>query len=188
VRGVTILGYKKYSYISLLFLLSVVLLGACSKMKAADSEIDIIHNVLELQFNGPDETMMKLLHDPTYKSVVDGKEVNEELDRYIVERYGPYFTEFYLHTFMRTFGVQYPSMAHFSGHELNLKQVVIEKSDQASNRYTFTATVGYKKDGEKEQTANVSGVVLFSTKEHGKIGKFEYVEDNGLTKELRVAE
>ena len=181
------LGYKKLSYMSLLLLLSVVLLGACSKMRAADSEIDIIHNVLELQFNGPDETMMKLLHDPTYKSVVDGKEVNEELDQYVAEVYSPYFTESYLDTFFRVFGMHYPSMAHYSGHKLDLKHVVIEKSDKASNRYTFTATVGYKIAGE-EKTASVSGVVLFSTKEHGKIGKFEYVEDNGLSKDLRVAE
>ena len=181
------MGYKKLLYMSLLLLLSVVLLVACTR--AADSEIDIIHNVLELQFNGPDETMMKLLHDPAYKTVVDGKEVNEELDQYVAEVYGPYFTESYLDTFFRIFGMHYPSMAHFSGHKLDLKHVVIEKSDKASNRYTFTATVGYKIDGGKEEkTANVSGVVLFSTKEHGKIGKFEYGEDNGLSKVLREAE
>ncbi|MCM3637717.1 hypothetical protein M3152_08280 [Sporosarcina luteola] len=187
------MGNKKRKTINLLFLslvllLSGALLGACSKADAEDSNVDVIKSVLKLQFNGPDETLMKLLQDPKYKTVVDGIEVNEEFDKYVAEVYGPYFTEFYLGTFLRMYGIHYPSSAHMSGHKLNLKKVVIEKSENASNRYTFTATVGYTKDGDNEKTANVSGVVLISTKEEGKIGKFEYGGDNGLLKELRVNE
>lgn len=178
----------KLSFISLMLLLSGGILNACSKADAEDPNVDIIESVLKLQFNGPDETLMKLLLDPQYEAVVDGKEVNEELDKYVAEVYGPYFTEFFLNTFLQTFGLHYPVMAHETNHKLNLKDVVIEKSDAASNRYTFTVTVGYLKDGEDEETADVSGFVLFSTKEKGKIGKFEYGDDNGLLKELIAGE
>lgn len=178
----------KISFISLMLLLSGGIMAACSKAEADDPNVDVIERVLNLQFNGPDETMMKLLFDPQYEAVVDGKEVNEELDKYVSEVYGPYFTQFYLNTFIQTFGLQYPVLAHETNHKLNLLDVVIEKSDTAFNRYTFTATVGYLKDGEKEKTAEVSGIVLVSTKENGKIGKFEYGDDNGFLIELIAGE
>lgn len=176
------------SIISLVLLLSGVFLSACSKADAEDPNVDVIKSVLELQFKGPDKKMMELLDNPEYTKVVDGKEVNAEMDKYVAEVYGPYFIESYLTSFLQTNGLIYPTLAHMSGHELDLKDVVVEKSEEASNRYTFTAIVGYTKDGENEETAKVSGVVLISTKEEGKIGKFEYGNDNGLVKELAVSE
>lgn len=125
-----------------------------------------------------------MLQNPDYTKVVDGKEVNDEFDQYITEVYGDYFTKDYLVPFFQTSGLVYPTAAEFSGYELNLKDTVIIQTEKDSNRYTFTATIGYLKEGEKEKTANVSGVVQFSTKEKGKIGKFEYGEDNGLSKEF----
>ncbi|MGE7543733.1 hypothetical protein [Sporosarcina newyorkensis] len=178
----------KLSFISLMLVLSGVLLAACSKAGAEDVNVGVIKNVLELQFNGPDEKFMALIHDPTYTTVVEGYGVNSELDKYVQEVYGPYFTELYVETFLNTIGLNYPVTAYNSGNKLNLKDAVIEKSKEASNRYTFSATVGYQKDGEKEKSAEVSGVVLFSTKEKGKIGKFEYEDDNGFSEELTANE
>ncbi|WP_144038236.1 hypothetical protein [Sporosarcina sp. P25] len=148
----------------------------------------IVEKVLKLQFNRPDQKIIDLLQNPDYTKVVDGKEVNDELDQYITEVYGDYFTKDYLVPFFQTSGLVYPVAAELSGYELNLKDTVVKQSEKASNRYTFTATVGYIQDGEKEKTADVSGVVLFSTNEKGKIGKFEYVEDNGFYKELSSGE
>ena len=131
---------------------------------------------------------MELLDNPENTKIVDGKQVNEKFDTYITEIYGDYFTEDYLVPFLQIYGLRYQTAAAFSGYELNLKDTVVTQPEKDSNRYTFTATVGYIKDGEKEKTADVSGVVLFSTKEKGKIGKFEYGEDNGLYKELSSSE
>lgn len=178
----------KVSSISFILLLTGVLFAACSNTGAGDLHAGAVEKVLKLQFNGPDEKFMNLLQNPDYTKVIDGKEVNEEFDKYIAEVYGDYFTEYYLIPFFQTSGLAYPAAADFSGHELNLKDVVVKQTDKDSNRYTFTATVGYLKAGEKEKTADVSGVVLFSTKEKGRIGKFEYGEDNGLYKELSSGE
>ncbi|WP_025784348.1 hypothetical protein [Sporosarcina sp. D27] len=174
----------KVSFISFMLLLTGVLFAACSNTQAVDPNVGIVEKVLKLQFNGPDEKMMELLQNPDYTKVVDGKQVNEKFDKYITEVYGDFFTEDYLVTFLQTGGLMYPTAAEFSGYELNLKDTVVKQPEKDSNRYTFTATVGYLKDGEKEKTADVSGVVLFSTKQKGKIGKLGYGEDNGLSKEL----
>ncbi|WP_313247652.1 hypothetical protein [Sporosarcina ureae] len=167
-----------------MLLLTGVLFAACSNTEAGDPNVGIVEKVLMLQFNGPDEKIMDLLQNPDYAKVVDGKQINEEFDEYVTEVYRDYFTEDYLVPFFQTSGLIYPTAAKFSGYTLNLKDTVVKQTEKDSNRYTFTATVGYLKDGEKEKTADVSGVVLFSTKEQGKIGKFEYGEDNGLSKEI----
>lgn len=178
----------KGSFISFMLLLTGGLFAACSNTEAGDPNVGIVEKVLKLQFNGPDEKVMDLLENPDYTKIVDGKQVNEKFDKYITEVYGDYFTEDYLVPFLQISGLRYSTAAEFSGYELNLKNTVVKQPEKDSNRYTFTATVGYTKDGEKEKTADVSGVVLFSTKEKGKIGKFEYGEDNGLSKELFSAD
>lgn len=170
--------------LSLFLILSSLIFVACSKESADVVKEDVIKRVLELQFNDPDKKFMALIHDPKYTTVIDNQEVNPELDQYIQEVYGPYFMESYLETFLNTIGLKYPVIAYTSGYKLNLKDVVVEKSKKASNRYDFTATVGYQKEGEIEKTTELSGYTLFSTNDKGKIGKFEYDNDNGFSEEL----
>ncbi len=128
---------------------------------------------------------MDLLWNPTYKIVENGAGRNLELDKFIEKVYGEYFTESQLDSFMRAFGTTYQSFADSSGYTLQFKEASIEQNEQAPNRYTFIAKVGYQKAGEEEQIANVEGIVLFSTKEEGKIGKFQFGKDNGLSDVLR---
>lgn len=138
-----------------------------------------IQEVLELQFDGVDKKLNEFL-EPQYRIVKDGKEELPEFEKYIDETYGPYFTKDGLDVFMRTFGTQYPILAYEFGYQLDLKDVKIEQHETTPNRYNFTAKVGYQKDGSKEEIAEVNGIVLFSTKEEGKIGKFVYADDSGL--------
>lgn len=175
---------KSKLLLSFTLFLSVFVLGACSKEESEDANKKVIQAVLELQFDGPDEEFMSLIHDPQYTTIIEGSEVNPELDKYVQEEYGPYFTQFYVEAFLNTTGLIYPVTAYVSEYNLNLKDVVIEKFKDVSNRYTFVATVGYQQEGEEEKIADVSGSVLFSTDEKGKIGKLEYEEDNGLLEEL----
>ena len=173
---------KRLLSVSVLLLLSSTLLIACSAQseETVDPNIKVVKRVLELQFNGPDEELMDLIWNQKYTTVVVGKEVNKKLDKYINDVYGSYFTDFYLETFMNTSGLIYPSSAYLEDYTLQLEDAHIDPDEAVSNRYTFTATVGYQKAGEKVQTADVSGIVLFSTDEPGNIGKFEYTEDDGL--------
>lgn len=164
-------------------MLSGLFVAACSKAEAEDPNEAIIKNVLELQFNGPDEKLMDLIYDPKYTEVVDNHEVNIKLDEYLQDTYGPNFTQFYLKTFLNTVGFHYPVLAYKKGYTLELNKVHVEKSNKADNRYIFTATIQYKKEDVGSKTAEISGVVLFSTDEKGKIGKFEYRTDTGLLQE-----
>jgi len=160
----------------------LLILTACSQEKTEEKEV--IQKVLEHQFTGPDEKFVDLVWNPKYKTVVNNKEENKELDKYVEEVYGPYFTDSYISSFLAASGTTYPTVAHLSGHQLSMKDLVIQQSEKMSNRYTFVVTVGYQQDGEKEKTAKVEGEVIFSTSEKGKIGKFRYQDEDGLVNQL----
>lgn len=177
---------KRLLSLSVSLLISSVLLIACSAEteETADPNIKIVKRVLELQFNGPDEELMDLVWNQKYTTIIEGTEVNKKLDKYIADVYGPYFTDFYLETFINTSGLDYPSSAYLADYTLQLKDAHVDSDEAVSNRYTFTATVDYKKSSEKVKSTDVSGIVLFSTEEPGNIGKFEYTEDGGLLNEM----
>lgn len=177
---------KRMLSFSLLLLISSILLIACSAdtEEAKDPNKAVVKRVLELQFTGPDEELMDLVWNQKHTTVVEGREVNKKLDAYIEEVYGPYFTDFYLETFINTMGLNYSSSAYLADYTLQLNDVLVEHVESVSNRYTFTATVDYQKVNGEEKTADVSGFVLFSTEEPGNIGEFQYTKDNGLLNEL----
>ena len=147
----------------------------------------VIQNVLELQFDGVDKKLNEFL-EPQYRIVKEGKEEIPEFEKYVDKTYGPYFTKDGIDVFIRTFGTQYPILAYEFGYQLDLKDVTIEQHETISNGYNFTAKVGYHKDGSKEETNEVKGFVFFSTKEEGKIFKFEYADDSGLANILNENE
>jgi hypothetical protein len=144
---------------------------------------EAIKKVLELEFTGPDEKLMDLMWNPKYKTVVDGQEENKEFDQYLKEIYGPYFTDSGLHSFIAAFGgTQYQTYAYNAGYQLSFKGVTTEQNENNRRLYTFVAKVGYQKSGEEEKTVNVEGKVLISG---GKIGEFQYGNDEGLSDKLR---
>ncbi|WP_312469589.1 hypothetical protein [Neobacillus sp.] len=147
-----------------------------------------IKKVLEHEFTGPDEKLIDLIWNPKYRSVVNNKAENQELDKYLAEVYGRYFADFSrIETFIAAFGgTKYQTGAYDNGYKLSLKNITIEQ-ENISYRYTFIAKVGYQKNGDEEKTASVEGEVVFSTKEkeEGKIVGFRFVNDNGLLHILR---
>ncbi|WP_342539235.1 hypothetical protein MKY15_05700 [Sporosarcina sp. FSL K6-1540] len=172
-------------FLTIIMSISGFLISGCSQDETGDPNKVVIQKVLEHQFTGPDKEFMDLLWNPKYKIVENGAERNSELDKYIEEVYGEYFTESQLDFFMRAFGTTYQSFADSNGYTLHFKEASIEQDEQVSNRYTFVAKVGYQKNGDEEKIINVEGLVLFSTKEEGKIGKFQYGNDNGFSDILR---
>jgi hypothetical protein len=129
---------------------------------------------------------MDLMWNPKYRTVVNNKEENKELDKYLDEIYGPYFSNSGLHSFITAFGgTQYQTFAYNADYTITLTGVTIEQSQENPTLYTFIAKICYQKSGGEEQTANVEGKVSFSAKEEGEIGKFEYGNDDGLSDELR---
>ncbi len=165
-----------------MLMVSGLLLVACSNDDTEDANKEVITKILEHQFTGPDEKFVNLIWNPKYTTVVNNKEENKELEEYVEEIYGSYFVSSYMSSFLTSSGTSYPILAHLTEHKLNLADIKIEQSEKMSTRYTFVATVGYWKDGEEEKIADVSGEVIFSTKEEGKIGRFQYTGDGGLGK------
>ncbi|MRX73684.1 hypothetical protein GJU40_16200 [Bacillus lacus] len=175
---------KSLLWFGLLVFVFGSLLGACSKTE--DSNTAVIKTVLEHEFFGPDEKLMDLMWNPKYKTVVNDKEENKELDQYLEEKYGPYFTDNGLYLFVAAFGgTSYQTFAHDSGYTLNLKSVDAEQNKDLPNFYTFTAKVGYQKGDEKEKTGTVQGNVTFSENEKGEMTKFQYDGDDELRKILQ---
>ena len=177
---------KSTMYLSFILIMSVFLIAACSSVDAEDKNKEAIKKVLEHEFTGPDEKLMDIMWNPKYRTVVNNKEENKELDKLLEEKYGSYFTDSGLHSFITAFGgTQYQTFAYNAGYKIYLKGVTVEQSEENQSLYTFIAKVGYQKSGEEEKTANVEGKVSFSAKEEGKIGKFEYGIDDGLSDKLR---
>lgn len=164
---------------------AVFTIGGCMAAKADDPKMETIERVLELQFNGPDEEFLEAMWNPANKQIVNGVEVNEAFEQQVDDKYGAYFTDSELDQFMRVFGTYFPGLADIYGYELRLEDVDIELSETVANRYLFTAEVAFQKKGGKEQRAEVGGVVLFSTVQEGKIGKFTYTDDQGLSERLK---
>lgn len=175
----------KMTIAGLVLLAAFFTISGCTKAEADDPNMETIESVLALQFNGPDEEFLEAMWNPANKKTVDGVEMNEAFDGLVEEKYGLYFTESELDKFMRVFGTYFPSLADIFGYELRLEDVEIERSETVANRYLFTAEVAFQKKGGKEQYAEVEGVVLFSTAEDGKIGKFTYTSDQGLSDRLK---
>lgn len=176
---------KSIMLLSIVLILSSLFTAACSQIEKEEQKETAIKTVLEHQFNGPDEKFMDLLMNPKYKTIVNNKEENPELDQYITDVYGPYFANAHLSSFMAKFGTQYPTYAYENGYELNLKKVTINQDENNEDYYTFLAEVGYKKKADEEKTTNVEGEVVFSSKEEGKIEGFRYTNDHGLSDMLR---
>lgn len=144
---------------------------------------EAIKKILELEFTGPDEKLMDLMWNPKYKIVVNGQEENKELDQYLEEKYGPFFTGSGLHSFIAAYGgTQYQTYAYYAGYKLSFKGVTTEQNKNNPRLYTFVAKVGYQKSSEEEKTVNVEGKVLIS---EGKVGQFQYGNDEGLLDKLR---
>lgn len=191
---------KSTLFLSLMIIILAFFIVACSTDKDTSSKVktenptsetdsnnsnrEAINKVLEHQFSSPDEKFIDLMWNPKYKTVVNNQEENKELDKYVEEVYGPYFTASALDSFIATFGTQYPIYAYGNGYKLSFKGVTIEQNENISYRYTFIAKVGYQKNGDEEKTANVKGEIIFSTKEKGKIERFEY-KDDALSDNLR---
>lgn len=145
---------------------------------------DAVKKVLELEFTGPDEKLMDVMWNPKYKTIVNGGEENKRLDQYLDERYGSFFTDTGLQSFITAFGgTQYQTFAFNSGHTLRLISATAEQNDNEPHLYTFTAKIGYQKSGGEEETANVEGTAVFYNE--GKIEKFQYGNDEGLSEKLR---
>ena len=179
---------RKWVLAGVIIILAALFTAACSGEEERKQEETAVNEVLNRLFTGPDETFADLMLNPEYKKVVNGVEVNEELDAYIKKEYGPYMTEDYFNTFLSTIGAQYTILAYENEYTLSLKNLMVKKEENQSALYKFSAEVVYQHKNGEDKTAKVEGETLFSTKENGKIQGFQNIDDDGLAEDLREAE
>lgn len=170
---------KHLLVISLVMVLLSGMIAGCVAEEVPDENKEMIRQVVELEFTGPDTTLIDYLWSPEYRLIEDGMEKNPELDKYVDAKYGEFFTKSALETFIRTGGTMYHDVAYEGDYILRLQGVEITQSENPENRYTFEAEVVYSSPTTEEKVKTVEGTVMMSTKEN-KIGKFEYTNDNGL--------
>jgi len=159
----------------LVLLLGVILIIAgCSssvESKTPDKNITTIKTVLEHQFTGPN------------KEFIEGIDNIPKLEQYYEKRYKSYFAEDMYTKFIAAHAYDYLLMAHNSDKQIMVDNVSIESSESKEGEYNFKVVVIYDKQGSNQGSAEVSGTVKFN--EDGKITSIKYLDDGGLSNELR---
>lgn len=179
-----------YRKIFFLFIGAGLLLAACSSAGSSDgasTDEEKIKSVLEQQFTGPDQQLMKLLDDPENRTVI-GKEESTpeeptELDLYLEDNYKSYFSESMYETFIGSYAMDYHNAASTTGYQFKPENIEIEANDTTEGAYDFTVDVLYQKKGSEEKKATVTGRVNVS--DEGTITRYLLKDDEGLSMSLR---
>ncbi len=160
-----------------------------SKNKPQDENITTIETVLEHQFTGPDQELIKLLENPNNQTII-GKEGGNgaseakqtELDLYLEETYKSYFTEDMYNEFIGTYALGYHTAAYNNGYQLEVRNIDIKQNDTTENAYDFTVNVQYQKENNKKMSSEVTGRAHIY--EEGKISNIDFSDDDGLLEAL----
>jgi hypothetical protein len=159
----------------LVLLLGVILIIAgCSssaESKSPDKNITTIQTVLEHQFTGPN------------KEFIEGIDNIPKLEQYYEKRYKSYFTEDMYSKFIAAHAYDYLLTAYNHNKQIKVKNVSVESIDSTEGGYNFKVVVLYDKAGRNQGSAELSGTVNFN--EDGKIANIKYLNDGGLSEELR---
>lgn len=159
---------------SLLLLGIILLAGGCSssvKSTPQDKNITAIKTVLEHQFTGPNAEF------------IDGLDNIPKLEQYYEKRYKSYFTEDMYRRFISAHAYDYLLMAHNSDKQIKVNQVSVESDESTEGAYNFKVVILYDTEGTNQGSAEVSGRVKFN--KEGKIASISYLDDGGLSTELR---
>ncbi|WP_423410510.1 hypothetical protein AABM38_11525 [Heyndrickxia sp. MSNUG] len=159
---------------SLLLLGFILLAGGCSssvKSTPEDKNITAIKTVLKHQFTGPTAEF------------IEGLDNTKKLEQYYEKSYKSFFTEDMYTKFISAHAYDYLLMAHNSEQQLKVDQVSVESDKTTEGTYKFKVVVLYDTEGTNQGSAEVSGRVKFN--KEGKIASISYLDDGGLSTELR---
>ncbi|WP_117161734.1 hypothetical protein [Paraliobacillus sp. X-1268] len=178
---------KHYLIIGIVFILLVgliVFLGGKQWFFVDDrGKEEVIEHVLNEQFSTADEELIRLIESPENATILDGTnevvpEESTDLNVYLEENFGAYFTEDIYQEYLTTYAFMYQVPAYYSNHTLRADDIRLEKSDNEDGLYNFTLSVSY---GENEE-AVVSGRARVNDQKV--ISYFEILEDGGLQQVL----
>lgn len=155
----------------------------------AEKNVEAIRSVLEKQFNGPDETYLKLKEElnPLLMASVDdeGQDAllvapeHKAINEHIAETFAKFFTEFEYGEFaLKTAFVHHPTK---EGEKVAITDLVIEQSTVEESLYYFTVQVDHYLADGKITPYEIKGEAILPIK--GKIGKLSFTQDE-LAKQL----
>lgn len=176
---------RLFTYI-IVFGLIVVVTSCNIGTDAKKENEETLEAVLEQLFTGPDQELIELVNDPENQTVIgeDVENTNEntneeenELDVYLEELNGPYFTKDALELFTSVYVLDYQVEADNSDIKMKPDYIDIEQIDEENGRYNFTMDVTYEDeaDEEKSEIGKIKGYANFT--DDGKITRFEITED-----------
>jgi len=175
----------------LLLLVGVgVIVTACSQAGSSEgvsTDEEMIKNVLEQQFTGPDQKLMNLLDDPENGTVI-GKEESTpeeptELDMYLEDTYQSSFSESMYDEFIGAYAMDYHAGAYTTGYQFEPENIEIIAVETTEGAYDFTVDVLYQKKRSEEKKATVRGRINVS--DQGLITRYQLLDDEGLSMSMR---
>ena len=168
-----------WNYVSIIIVLNCLVIAGCSQAEPQDKNKEVIQTVLELEFNAPDEEVMRLVNGPS-SSVDDG--YLEEYYNYIKETYKPYFTDSGYEKFAAT---GQASLFHFEAfkydYQINVTKIDVEQNKDVPTNYYFTVFIDYKKIEGDKMKLEIPGIAIFR---EGKIEKIKYLLDRELWRKM----
>ncbi|UFU00676.1 hypothetical protein KO561_07000 [Radiobacillus kanasensis] len=152
-----------------------------------DGDSEILKEILNKQFSGPDQELMNLLEDPDNLTII-GKEESKpkgptELDKYLEEEYKSSFTDDAYQTFIGSYLLDFQSTAHYGDYKLQAESIDLEQSDSNDEEYMFKVKVGYQKGEIEKGYAEVTGRAKVNAK--GEVYYYKLEDDGGLSQALR---
>lgn len=174
-----------------LLIVSLALVSGCSfGTETKDTNTSTLEIVLGHLFNGPHDELIELVNDPANQTIIgigeeDKKEQNSdgasELDDYLQDLYGTYFTNNAYERFYGIYPLEYQLHAYENKHKMSVDTIDVEESDAKNKRYDFTVLVTIIDKSEDEanfKKMEVEGYANFS--QEGKITRFNILDDDGL--------
>ena len=154
--------------------------------------IEIIKTVLEKTLNAPDKVLLSKLFDEDNATIIiqdsqttidspeDGK---SDLDNYLQDTYGEYFTDYGYEKFFITSGegFNYSVYAERADYTIVSNEIAVVQDEEDRQRYEFDATVSYTNELQEEHKALLNGRVEM---ENGKINSFNINDDDGLLRQM----
>lgn len=167
------------NYVSIIFALSCLVIVGCSQTEPQDKNKEVIQNVLELEFNAPDEEVMRLVNGPS-SSVDDGS--LQEYYNYLKDTYEPYFTDNGYRKFAAT---GQASLFHFEAYkydyQLNVTKIDAEKNEDVPTNYYFTVYIDFEKIDGNKMKLEIPGIAIFR---EGEIEEIKYLLDRELWRKM----
>ncbi|MGX7394692.1 hypothetical protein [Carnobacterium mobile] len=156
-----------------------------------NKNIEVIKTVLEKTLNAPDETLLTKLYDSDNATTINqnssetsvSSNDNTELDQYLEDHYGAYFTDYGYEKFFNTSGVgfNYSVEAEQANYKLKTDKISVVQDKEDPQRYQFEVTVEYTDASNENDTRNISGRVEM---ENEQINSLDINDDNGLLQEM----